>query len=162
MVRIYPDGPAKKFIMESTVSLTPLFVAPSSLAEAFTQVPDPRRAASVRYPLPVLLALTVAAILSGQQSVLAITEWGAGQAPDLLGALGLPAEQRLRQSTVHRLFAKLDGRAVGAALAAAIAPGASPTGETDLKGVAIDGKAQRGRVQFESAASTVLQRRILE
>lgn len=141
--------------MESTVSPTPLFVAPSSLAEAFTQVPDPRRTASVRYPLPALLALTVAAILSGQQSVLAITEWGARQAPDLLGALGLPVETTPRQSTVHRLFAKLDGRAVGAALAAVIAPGASPTADTGLQGVAIDGKAQRGRLRFESGGCPV-------
>jgi hypothetical protein len=53
--------------MESTLS-------PGSLAAAFATVPDPRRAASICYPLPAILAMTVAAILANCLSVLAIAE----------------------------------------------------------------------------------------
>ncbi len=60
--------------MQSPVSPTPVVATPTSLLDAFAQVPDPRRAASVRYPLAAILATTVAAMLSGQHSVLAITE----------------------------------------------------------------------------------------
>ena len=40
--------------------------APMSLATAFAAVPDPRRSASVTYPLPAILALTVTALLANQ------------------------------------------------------------------------------------------------
>ena len=60
--------------MQSTPALAPLSVARTSLAAAFTQVPDPRRAASVVYPLPEILALAVAALLANHRSVLAIAE----------------------------------------------------------------------------------------
>ena len=47
--------------MESTASaavrqvVAPLLIAPRSLAAAFARVPDPRRAASVAYPLAAVL-----------------------------------------------------------------------------------------------------------
>lgn len=110
-------------------------------------MPDPRRLASVRYPLPAILAMTVAAILSNHVSVLAISEWAARQTEATLLALGFPSTQTPRQSTVQRLFAKLDGTALGQVLAAVIAPGAEPD-EAGLQGIAIDGKAQRGRLRF--------------
>jgi hypothetical protein len=56
--------------MESTAPVTaalgvlPAVVSPRSLAAAFTRVPDPRRAASVTYPLATLLSLAVTAILA--------------------------------------------------------------------------------------------------
>ena len=65
-------------------------VAPTSLAAAVAAVPDPRRVASVTYPLAAVLALAVAALLAGPRSVLAITEWGARQDGSLLAALGFP------------------------------------------------------------------------
>lgn len=140
--------------MQSTVSPTPLAVSPSSLVDAFAQVPDPRRAASVHYPLAAILAMTVAAILSGQHSVLAISEWMARQPATLRTSLGFPGERTPRQSTVQRLFAKLDAQALSQVLCAAVAPGAN-CGETALSGVAIDGKAQRGRLQYGHAGCPV-------
>ncbi len=62
--------------MQSTPALSSVSVSPTSLAAAFARVPDPRRAASVVYPLPAILALAVAAILADHLSVLAIAEWG--------------------------------------------------------------------------------------
>lgn len=55
--------------MQSTVSATPLSGAPSSLAAAFAGFPDPRCAASVRYPLPAILAMAIGAILANHLSV---------------------------------------------------------------------------------------------
>jgi predicted transposase YbfD/YdcC len=120
-------------------------VTPASLAAAFAAVPDPRRAASVHYPLAAVLALAVAALLADHRSVLAIAEWGARQAPALLASLGFPTDRTPCQSTVQRLFRQLDGDALAATLGAHVAA-AAPTGP--LRGVAIDGKAQRGRLRF--------------
>lgn len=123
-------------------------VSPASLAAAFTAVPDPRRAASVTYPLPAVLALTVAALLANHHSVLAIAEWGTRQERRLLDALGFPDGRTPCQSTLQRLFRQLDGHALAATLAAHIALLAAPTAPPDgPQGVAIDGKAQRGRLQ---------------
>ncbi len=79
--------PAKEPAVPSTVSVVPLampsataggedplIVAPTSLAAAFAAVPDPRRAVSVAYPLPAILALAVVAILVNHYSVLAIAD----------------------------------------------------------------------------------------
>jgi predicted transposase YbfD/YdcC len=132
---------------------TPLVIAPTSLAAAFAMVPDPRRAASVRYPLAAVLALAVAAVLADHRSVLAIAEWGARQAPALLTTLGFPTARTPCQSTLQRLFRHLNGDALAAALATHIAPTAVPG--ADRQGVAIDGKAQRGRLRFGAAGCPI-------
>lgn len=145
--------PAKELTMQSSAP-APLSVSLSSLAAAFGTVPDPRRLASVRYPLSAILAMTVAAILSNHLSVLAISEWAARQTESTLLALGFPTTQTPRQSTVQRLFAKLDGTALGEVLATALAAAALPAGD-GLQGIAIDGKAQRGRLAFAGGGCPV-------
>ena len=127
-------------------SLSPTTTA-TSLAAAFAHVPDPRRRASIRYPVAAMLALAVAAVLSGQRSVLAIAEWGMRQDPALLTTLGFPDGRTPGQSTLHRLFRRLDADALAATLTTFIAPAAVPT-PSSLQGVAIDGKTQRGRLAF--------------
>lgn len=135
--------------MESTPGFGPAMVVPGSLASAFTEVPDPRRAASVRYPLPAILAMAVAAILANHLSVLAIAEWGARQEESLLAALGFPEGRTPCQSTLQRVFRQLDGDALAATLTAWVGPSAAPaTTALAPQGVAIDGKAQRGRLRF--------------
>ena len=131
---------------ESAVQSTPHPVAPPSLMAAFATVPDPRRAASVVYPLAAVLALAVAALLAGQRSVLAIAEWGARQDGSLLAALGFHGDHAPCQSTLQRLFRHLDGDALAAALTTHVAPVGAPA--AGLQGVAVDGKAQRGRLCF--------------
>lgn len=131
----------------------PRAVAPEGLAAAFAGVPDPRRAASVRYPLPAVLALAVAALLANHRSVLAIAEWGARQDGALLAALGFPAARTPCQSTLQRLFRHLDGDALAATLTAHVAPPAAPA--AGLQGVAVDGKAQRGRLRYEAGGCPV-------
>jgi len=140
--------------MQSTASDAPRSVSLTSLAAAFANVPDPRRAASIRYPLPAILAMAVAAILSNHLSVLAISEWASRQTGTILTSLGFPTDDTPCQSTLQRLFAKLDGAALSMVLSAAVVPAASPETVDDaevtapLQGVAIDGKAQRGRLRF--------------
>lgn len=137
----------------ATLPMAALPSAPTSLAAAFAAVPDPRRAASVRYPLAAVLALAVTALLANHRSVLAIAEWGARQAPALLTSLGFPAARTPCQSTLQRLFRQLDGDALAATLAAHIAPATVPN--ATLQGVAIDGKAQRGRLRFPAGGGPV-------
>jgi predicted transposase YbfD/YdcC len=142
--------------MESTPVPAVLSVAPCSLAAAFAQVPDPRRAASAVYPLPAILAMAVAAILANHRSVLAIAEWGARQNAAMREALGFADGRTPCQSTLQRLFRQLDGDALSACLSAWFAPRATPaTTDPAAQGVAIDGKAQRGRLRFATAGCPV-------
>jgi predicted transposase YbfD/YdcC len=142
--------------MQSTPVLSPLVVSHTSLAVAFAAVADPRRAASVIYPLPAVLALAVAAILANHLSVLAIAEWGARQDATVLAALGFPTARTPCQSTLQRLFRQLDGHALSARLTACFGPSAAPARtESAAHGVAIDGKAQRGRLRFAHAGCPV-------
>ena len=139
----------------------PLAVSPRSLAAAFARLPDPRRAASVTYTLSALLTLAVAAILANHLSVLAIAEWGARQSPDLLRSLGFPDGRTPCQSTLQRLFSQLDGQALAVALGAHFAPPVSAVPPTESppadgpQGVAVDGKAQRGRLRFQEGGCPV-------
>lgn len=130
--------------------------APPSLLAAFAAVPDPRRHASITYALPALLALAVTAILANQLTPLAMAEWAARQEAAVLAPLGFAVGRTPRQSTLHRLFARLDGDALSAALSAYFAPAAAPTPLVrGGQGVAIDGKAHCGRLQYAPGGSPV-------
>ena len=96
----------------------PLPVPSASLMEAFADIPEPRRATSVQYPLPALLSLAVCALLAHHHSVLAMAEWGARQTAETLTALGVPTGQTPCQSTLHRLFTQLDGAVLAQRLTA--------------------------------------------
>ena len=115
--------------------------------------------------MPAILALAVAAILSNHLSVLAIAEWGANQCHDLLESLGFTAGVTPHQSTLQRLFRKLDPDALSRALASYFAkptPGSSGSREPETEprprgsqAISIDGKAQRGRLAFDSSGCPV-------
>ena len=158
--------------MESTApaavrqAVLPFPVAARSLAAAFLRVSDPRRVASVAYPLAAVLSRAVAAILANALSELAIAQWGARQPAERLRALGFPDGRTPCQSTLQRLFCKLDGQALAEALSAGyptpgrgypgVAPVAVPLPAVPGgQGVAIDGKAQRGRLPFQTGGSPV-------
>ena len=148
--------------MESTAPaasrspVVPVQLTPRSLAAAFSRVPDPRRAASVAYPLVAMLALAVAAILANQLSELAIAQWASRQSVERLRALGFLAGRTPCQSTLQRLFCTRDGPALAEALSAHLAPVAVPLPVVaGSRGVAIDGTAQRGRLPFQVGGSPV-------
>jgi predicted transposase YbfD/YdcC len=133
-----------------------LVVSPRSLAAAFTRLPDPRRTASGPYPLAALLSRAVVAILANHPSVLAIAQWGARQPAARLRALGFANGRRPCQSTLHRLFCQLDGQALAEARRTYFAPVAVPLPvAAGSQGVAIDGKAQRGRRPFQQGGCPV-------
>jgi predicted transposase YbfD/YdcC len=137
----------------ATASLT---VTPASLLAAFASVPDPRREASVAYPLPAILTMSVAAVLCAQTPVLAMAEWGKRQSAPLLITLGFPKAQTPCQSTLHRLFRKLDPPALSQALTRVFGPLAAPSStDRGSQGVSVDGKAQRGRLQYEDGGSPI-------
>jgi len=103
-----------------------------------------------------MLTLALAAILANHQSVLAIAEWGARQRRDLLVSLGFPAGRTPCQSTLQRLFSKLDGDALSTALSVHFDPATRPgLDDHAIHGIAIDGKAQRGRLQYERGGCPV-------
>jgi len=91
---------------------------------------------------------------------------GARQPAERLRALGFPDGRTPCQSTLQRLFCKLDGQALAEALSAGyptpgrgypgVAPVAVPLPAVPGgQGVAIDGKAQRGRLPFQTGGSPV-------
>ena len=133
----------------------PLNVTPGFLMAAFTTVTDPRRRQGTRYPLAAILALAVIAILSNCTSVLAIAQFGADAPLALRQALGFSNGKTPRQSTVYRLFAKLNPDALIAVLAQACGQVVPPPSVRASQGVAIDGKAQRGRLAADKDAGTI-------
>lgn len=133
--------------MESIVPTQTVPITPATLVAAFSSIPDPRREGSVVYPLPAVLALAVAALLCAHTSVLAMAEWGSRQSTEVLQSLGFPQARTPCQTTLHRLFRKLDAGALAAALRTAFA-GSSEERARGAQGIAIDGKAQRGRLRF--------------
>ena len=134
---------------------TPFTVTPGFLLTAFATVPDPRRRQGTRYRLAVILALALVAILSNHTSVLGIAQWGAEALPALQQALGFPHGTTPLQSTLQRLFAKLDpDRFIGVLSRACgqIVPVPATRGS---QGVALDGKAQRGRLAADPTAGVI-------
>jgi hypothetical protein len=140
--------------MQSTPPASPLVVSPQSLAAAFAEVPDPRRTASITYSLAAMLTLAVSALLANHHSVLAIAEWGARQTPDHLCTLGFEDGRTPCQSTLQRLFCQLDGTMLAQTLTRWFASQAVPATDA-VQGVAIDGKAQRGRLRFPTDGGPV-------
>ena len=111
-----------------------------SLLDAFATVPDPRKPRGRRHPLPALLALSAAAMLSGARSLYAIAQWGRLQAPATVRALGFTRERTPTVSTLHLVFKALDAQAFEAVLSQWAQAQLGDQWEV----VAIDGKALRG------------------
>jgi predicted transposase YbfD/YdcC len=121
-------------------------LSPLNLLAAFARLPDPRRHHGRRFPLAAIRALAVTALLSNHLSILAIAQWGKRQSPAVLTALGFPAGVTPHQTTMQRLFRKLDPLPLARALTACFAPPAAARPLRGRVGVAFDGKAQRGRL----------------
>jgi len=112
-----------------------------SLAEAFLQIPDPRRKRGVRHPLHALLTLAAAAFLSGVRSVNAIGDFGRDH-PELAEPMGFTRGNLPCQATFHYLFKALDIEAFEAALRNWMLSFFPPDGS--VRSAHIDGKSLRG------------------
>ena len=119
-----------------------------TLPQAFATIPDPRRKQGTRYSVAAILSLAVVAVLANHTSVLAMAEWAARQTRHVRGALGFRRDTTPHQTTIQRLFARLDPAAVAAAVERVFDP--RTPGQVRARGsqgVALDGKAQRGRLR---------------
>jgi predicted transposase YbfD/YdcC len=139
----------------SDANPTPLVVSHGFLVATFAQVTDPRRRQGTRYSLAAILALAVVAILANHLSVSAMAQWGAEQDASRQRALGFRAGATPHQSTLQRLFAKLDPDRLGSALSRACALRVPPPATRGSQAVAVDGKAQRGRLAADPAAGVI-------
>jgi hypothetical protein len=111
-----------------------------SLLATFAEVPDPRKRRGQRHPLPALLALSTAAMLSGARSLYAIAQWGRLQPAAVVEALGFTRARTPCVATLHLAFKSLDAQAFEAALARWVQGQLGDGWEV----VALDGKALRG------------------
>src|SRR5947209_8944576 len=115
------------------------------------QVTDPRRKQGTRFRLASILLLALAAMLSNHLSELAIAQWGAAQSDEVKKALGFAKGVTPHQSTIHRLFRRLNADEVEAAFRRFFQQHfATDQQERGACAVSIDGKAQRGRLPFEA------------
>jgi len=112
----------------------------AGLLAAFATVPDPRSRHGRRHPLPAILALATAAMLSGARSLYAIAQWGRLQPPEVVAALGFTRERTPTVSTLHLVFRDLDA----AAFEGALSQWAWANLGDEEEAIAIDGKGLRG------------------
>lgn len=118
------------------------------LLPLFATIPDPRQAQGRRYPLPAILAATFAALLCNHLSQLAVAEWLRAQPPPFRRLLGFPPGPTPHQSTFHRVLRRVDPTQLAAALQHWFDPPPCIPRRRGSAGVALDGKAQRGRFHF--------------
>jgi len=113
----------------------------------------------------VILAVGLAAVLTGARSFAAIGEWVADQSGETLAALGASAGSRPSESTIRRAFARLDADLLDRVLGAFLWTRTRVTGGRRI--IAIDGKTVRGArsanavaphlvAAFDHASGTVL------
>ena len=112
----------------------------SQLLDLLATVPDPRDPRGVRYRLAGVLAVAVSAVLTGARSFAAIGEWAADLSDDQLDRLDLATAPE--ESTLRKLFARLDADALDRALGAWLWTRTSLVAGRRV--IAIDGKSVRG------------------
>jgi DDE_Tnp_1-associated/Transposase DDE domain len=115
---------------------------PSSLADGFASLTDPRSPLGRRHPLPAVLSLVTVAVLCGARSLEAIAQFARDRGRAFTAALGFTRPDTPCKATLSNLLRRLDPAALEAALAAWIAARAGD-GDGPVE-VAIDGKALRG------------------
>ena len=116
----------------------------TTLFEALSSIPDHRTRKGRRYPLAAILALTIAAMLSGANDLRAVFRWGRRLSPKALQALGIDKKRKKApcHATYHYVFKELSlgnlTRALGCTVQMEDAP------DDRLNHIAIDGKRLRG------------------
>lgn len=111
-----------------------------TLYQALEAIPDHRTKKGRRFPLPTILIIALAAMLSGANDLLAIARWGRRLSPKALQAIGASKKRRKApcHGTYHYVFQDLAPDALQKALGVLVQV------EGGLGHVAIDGKRLRG------------------
>ena len=116
----------------------------TTLFDALSSIPDHRTRKGRRYPLAAILAITIAAMLSGANDLRAVFRWGRRLSPKALQALGIDRKRKKApcHATYHYVFKELSlgnlTRALGGMVQMEDAP------DDGLNHIAIDGKRLRG------------------
>lgn len=111
-----------------------------TLYAALQSIPDHRTKKGQRYPLAAILAISIAAMLSGANDLMAIFRWGRRLSPKALQALGVEPKRRRApcHATYHYVFKSISSQDLTRALWVLVAT------DDGLGHVAIDGKRLRG------------------
>ena len=148
-------APPSSLIPAAAHRLTaPAALAPEQyrdLLDYLAEIADPRHRRGRRHTLATVLAVAVAAVLTGARSLAAIGEWASDAPGQVLAALGVrrdPWTGTFRppgEATVRRVLARIDAdaldRTIGAWLASQQPP---PPSHPPRQAVAVDGKTLRG------------------
>jgi DDE_Tnp_1-associated len=132
----------------------------ATLFAALESIPDHRTKKGRRFPLAAIVTITLAAMLSGANDLMAIARWGRRLSPTALQALGVSKKRKKApcHATYHYVFQSIAADDLKTAL------GALVNTDGGLGHVAIDGKRLRGSqhdtspgVHMLNAFSTKLQ-----
>lgn len=122
------------------------------------EIVDPRRAQGRRHELPVVLTLAILSLCCGSTSYLSMKEWCENYQDVLVRQVPFLARHMPNEATFHRVFSRLDVRALEEVLGAWIQ---TVTPLKQGEGIALDGKTIHGTgihivAAFAHIASTVL------
>lgn len=117
-----------------------------SLWEVLGEVPDHREASGRRFPLQSILAVTMAAMLSGRSSLAAVARWGRKLTRKGLESFGIDRKQAPCHATYHNVFKGLDIATLERVLSRWVC---GSTEQHAPMHVAIDGKRLRGSQTLE-------------
>ena len=90
----------------------------TSVYELLQALPDPRRGAGKRYPLPVLVCLLCLAKMAGQHTLKGATEWVRLRAETLASAFALKRAAMPCQMTYKRMLERMDAQVLNDLLCA--------------------------------------------
>lgn len=117
-----------------------------TLIDALREVPDQRGRKGRQIALPAILSLSIAAMLAGADSLLAIFRWGRRLPPEALKLLGFPDGVAPCHATYHYVFQSIDGEGLSRCL------GTFALGGDTARHIAIDGKTLRGSRRHDATA----------
>jgi hypothetical protein len=119
------------------------------LLQALAGIPDPRDARGRIHPLPGLLAIAIAAVVSGSSRVVEIVEWAADLPDEVWDRLGATrdaftgARRVPDDSTLSRVLTGIDADALDSAVCRWLLGRAGLAG-SGRRVIAVDGKTLRG------------------